>query len=45
MRLYENVVVVDCFNKLNDIEFFKDNNISLNPILFDTYYDEGIMNA
>ncbi len=32
-------------DKVNDIEFFKDNNISLNQILFDTYYDEGIMNA
>lgn len=33
------------YDKISEIELFKDNNISSNPILFDTYYEEGIMNA
>ena len=32
------------YDKVNEIRIFKDN-LSANPILFDTYYDEGIMNA
>ena len=40
------IVDLNGFNdKVNSIELFKDNNISANPILFDTYYDEGVMNA
>jgi len=33
------------YDKIDEIELFKDNNISTNPILFDTYYEEGVMNA
>ena len=33
------------YDKINEIELFKNNNISANPILFDTYYKEGVMNA
>ena len=47
-----NCVVENCivdlsvfYDKISEIELFKDNNISSNPILFDTYYEEGIMNA
>jgi len=32
------------YDKVNEISLFKDN-LSANPILFDTYYEEGIMNA
>jgi hypothetical protein len=32
------------YDKINEISLFKDN-LSANPILFDTYYEEGIMNA
>ena len=32
------------YDKINEISLFKDN-LSANPILFDTYYPEGIMNA
>lgn len=32
------------YDKLNEIPFLKDN-ISRNPVKFDTYYEEGIMNA
>ena len=39
------IVDLHCyFDKVNEIPMFK-NNISANPILFDTYYEEGIMNA
>jgi len=33
------------YDKIDEIELFKDNNISANPILFDTFYEEGVMNA
>lgn len=32
------------YDKINEITLFKDN-LSANPISFDTYYEEGIMNA
>lgn len=40
------IVDLSGFNdKVNNIELFRESNISKNPILFNTYYDEGIMNA
>lgn len=39
------IVNLNCFHdKVNEIPMLKDN-ISANPILFDTYYEEGVMNA
>jgi hypothetical protein len=45
--LIENIIVdlSVFYDKIDEIELFKDNNISANPILFDTYYEEGVMNA
>lgn len=39
------IIDLHCYHdKVNKIPLLKDN-ISANPILFDTYYEEGIMNA
>lgn len=39
------IINLNCFHdKVNEIPMLKDN-ISANPILFDTYYEEGVMNA
>ena len=42
----EEKIVNLCFlhDKVNEIPVLKDN-ISANPISFDTYYEEGVMNA
>lgn len=41
----ERIINLSCFHdKVNEIPMLKDN-ISSNPILFDTYYEEGVMNA
>ena len=41
----EGIINLDCFyDKVNEIPMLKDK-ISVNPILFDTFYEEGVMNA
>ena len=41
----EGIINLDCFHdKVNEIPMLKDK-ISGNPILFDTFYEEGVMNA
>lgn len=41
----DGIIDLDCFyDEINEIPLLK-NNISANRILFDTYYEEGVMNA
>ncbi len=45
--LIENIIVdlSVFYDKIDEIELFEDDNISANPILFDNYYKEGVINA